>query len=451
MEKCQSKKIIIPNIKGNEENEKWDDLISQIVAGNVIPVIGSSVLIEEGDINQIVINALAEEFKIQNKPTSFSQLINDPLFPKENRDGIYTLLNAICLENQFLPSQLLKKILGIKYFPFVITTSFFPIVENTMKKIYGENNVKTLVFSNNPSSTAKVGVGDIMSEKDIEYPSVYYMFGKHSNAQNRFVVTDIDMLNFCRSWMTQDLRPLELSNVLKKKYLLMLGNNYQDWLFRFIWFSIKQNNTENFYNRITNGMVVNEDAEDSLVYFLNCLHTFTQTDPNFVIDRIEKELAKRQKMTDVETDKFDAPQNNTDVFISYSRREKLIADQLYEILTDLGFNVWYDKKNLCIGQCWMEDIKNAIESAKLFVPILSNSIVNEIHDHHPYRQEWKIAIERSDGYGRTFICPVVEDGFNYLDAKASKMKDIHSYIYDKTSLSFKPFVKEISNLLSCIK
>lgn len=447
MEKCQFNKIIIPKI--NPEEEKWEDLTNQIIAGNVIPVIGSNILTDEGDMNQYVIRAIADQFKIQNNPTSFSQLIYDPQFPVELRDCIYALLDAVCSENSFSPSQLLRRILNIKYFPFVITTSFFPIVENTMKEIYGDKNVRTLIFSNNPSTTTKIGVGDISSEKDVKEPTIYYMFGKHSNAQNRFVVTDIDMMNFCKSWLTQELRPPMLSNALKGKYLLMLGNNYQDWLFRFIWYSINLNYKTKSHNNI-HGMVVNEEADESLISFLNCLQTFTQKDPNFVIDRIEKELSKRQEMENGVIDKFEAPQLNTDVFISYSRREKAIADHLYKCLTDAGFNVWYDKNNLCVGHYWMEDIKNAIESTKLFIPILSNSIVNEIQDHHPYRQEWKIAFEYSDGYGREFICPIVEEGFNYINAKAYKMKAIHSFIYTRTSPTFEPFVNKITNLLNSI-
>lgn len=448
MDKYNFNKIIIPPI--NPEEEKWEELTNQIIAGNVIPVIGSGIMTDEGDMNQFIINAIADQYNIQSKPTSFSQLIYDQRFPRDHRDSIYALLNGICSENKFSPSQLLKRILNIKYFPFVITTSFFPIVENTMKEIYGESNVRTLIFSNNPSTTPKAGMGDISIEKDIKEPTVYYMFGKHSNAMNRFVVTDMDMLNFCKSWLTQELRPPILSNVLKNKYLLMLGNNYQDWLFRFIWYSMNQSGMTNSYIDV-HGMVVNEDADESLIQFLNCLQTFTQKNPCYVVDRIEKELSKREEIEIIEKKKFDMPQMNTDIFISYSRREKIIADNLYNTLTAAGFNVWYDKYSLCVGQYWMDDIKNAIETTKLFIPILSNSIVNEVKDHHPYRQEWKIAIERAYGYGRAFVCPLVEEGFNYMSAKAEKMKDIHSHIYSNNSPVFEQFVNEISNLLNNIK
>lgn len=423
--------IIIPSI--NPEDEKWDNLITQIIAGNVIPVIGSNLLTDRGDINQYIIQALSNQYGIKNNPTSFSQLIYDSRCPKEVRENIHSLLNGVCTKNVFTPSLLLKRILGIKQFPFVITTSFFPIVENTMKEIHGNENVRTLIFSNDPGTTNKAGIGDISSEREMSYPTVYYMFGKHTKSKDRFVVTDIDMLRFCQSWLTQGLRPTKLSDALKTKYLLMLGNNYQDWLFRFIWYSMNQD------AKNSTGMVVNEAADESLIQFLNCLQTFTQKDPNFVIDKIEQELSNRFEKED---SKFNKPQQHTDVFISYSRRESSVAKKLYDVLTQKGLNVWYDKNDLCIGRDWMDDIKDAITSTKLFIPILSNSMVDEVYEHHPYRQEWKIALEHSEGYARTFVCPLLEKGFNHMAAKASIMKHLHSGEYESTS-TLEPFANEV--------
>ncbi len=435
--------IVLPPV--NPEEEKWNTLVDQIIAGNVIPVIGSDIILDDCDINQFVINLLIKQYSINEKCTSFSELIYNPRFPKELRDSIYVWLDAFCSQNKNIRhSKLLERILSIKQFPFVITTSFFPIVENAMKKIWGENNVKTLIFDNNPTTTIKPGIGDINSEEDINTPTIYYMFGKHNKGANRFVVTDVDMLDFCKSWLTEGLRPPKLSNVLKKKYLLMLGNNYQDWLFRFIWYSMNMDNNSHVTN--IQGAVINNYAEDSLVQFLNRIQTFIQKDPVNVIDRIENELRNRTEEKDIY---FDKPQKNVEVFISYSRRNKEVADALYAALKDKRINVWYDKYDLCVGNNWMNDIKDAIESAKLFIPILSKDIVDEVNEFHPYRQEWRIALEHSYGYARTYICPIVEKEFNYIDARATEMKYIHSYIYDTPI--FDKFANDIISVLDNLR
>lgn len=77
-----------------------------------------------------------------------------------------------------------------------------------------------------------------MNEEETKRPTLYYMFGKADGRSDSFVVTDTDMLKFSRSWMLPSdissyAKPAILSNILSKRYLLIIGYNYQDWLFRF--------------------------------------------------------------------------------------------------------------------------------------------------------------------------------------------------------------------------
>lgn len=117
---------------------------------------------------------MIKQYSINEKCTSFSELIYNPRFPKELRDSIYVWLDAFCSQNKNIRhSKLLERILSIKQFPFVITTSFSPIVENAMKKIWGENNVKTLIFDNNPTTTIKPGIGVLFIGRWRKYAETY--------------------------------------------------------------------------------------------------------------------------------------------------------------------------------------------------------------------------------------------------------------------------------------
>ena len=89
-------------------------------------------------------------------------------------------------------------------------------------------------FTNDPSHNS-----DISTRSDISKPTVYYMFGKVCSSEKKYVVTDYDMLSFCRSWLSSAERPQNLAAELQSKYLLILGNNYSDWLSRFVCFSLK--------------------------------------------------------------------------------------------------------------------------------------------------------------------------------------------------------------------
>ena len=149
----------------NENNEieleQWKTLIGEIVKGNVIPVIGPDILIDRTqNPHQLLVAKLASrvcsvpnknssDYKDQKKKfdeelemyaqKTFSQLIYDTKYVETlrnketgdiERDLIYPRLNRawISLQDIFEPSKLLNRIAAIKYFPFIITTSFIFIL-----------------------------------------------------------------------------------------------------------------------------------------------------------------------------------------------------------------------------------------------------------------------------------------------------------------------------------
>ena len=167
----------LPSLSGvlppDPDTAKWEMLIDQIVEGNVIPVIGSSIL-SNNNLEQYLIDGLAKQCGITSRPTNFSELVYDPAFG--NREIIYSWLNKVWekqLSHNVVPSPLLKRILSIRQFPFVITTSFFPIVEQAMQEVWGERTVKVMCFSNNPATTMVGGVGDIKTPMiSVSRPSI---------------------------------------------------------------------------------------------------------------------------------------------------------------------------------------------------------------------------------------------------------------------------------------
>lgn len=425
---------------------KWEMLIDQIVQGNVIPVIGDDILMEE-DLRKRIIDRLSNLNGITSNPTTFSELVYDEKF--KNRDNIYFLLSRFCTDNadKLKPSKLLERLLRIRYFPFVITTSFFPVVENAMKEIWVGRKVKTMVFSNNPATTRERDEGDIGNEGDLSFPTVYYMFGKACDSAHRYVVTDTDMLAFCSAWLSSESRPPVLSSVLKDKYLLVIGNSYPDWLFRFIWYSMNlTDNTRDPFSRMQ-GMMVNEKLDDSLIQFLNRIDTFTQKDPKHVVDTIEAKL--KQKSQETEKQRFDKPAKGCDVFISYSRSDSIVAEALYNALKDRGLNVWYDKAKLKIGSDWLEQIEQSIETARLFVPILSNNIEKERQVFHVYRQEWNIADKRSGGFGRRYIMPLASSDLDFYSADIPKsFKAANAGYYDEKCIDLGTFADEVLDVIN---
>ena len=354
---------------GNEE--RWNELITHITEGNVIPVIGPDLLTEPKNgenFHQRLIDKLAQWGQVTTHPVSFSQLVYDSNFisklskSKLNKDAVYKLLNKLLGKVSEPAHPLLERLLKTKRFPFVITTSFTTVVENCMREIYGQDKVRVLQFNNDSQRSMQVGFGDILNEKEMAKPTVFYMFGKVSAEPHRYVVTDLDMMEFCRTWLSGMGIPRNLTECLKKRYLLFLGGSYSDWLFRFIWFSMRHGVSESHRASM---FVVPESQKSNLGNFesvLERLEAFTQHDPEAVISQIEQRLAK----IDESQVKSKAPITETgyDVFLSYSRSDKDDAEHLYTELAKRGINVWFDKQAIGVADNWRQAIRSGIHQSK---------------------------------------------------------------------------------------
>ena len=436
-----------------EATRQWDVLINKILEGNVIPVIGPEFLVddENGDNagssneaatrnpHQILIDDLAEAYEVTSHPQSFSELLFDPNFTVSDRKNIYAMLGDAFSQPLFKPSQLLMRLLNTKRFPFVITTSFTPVVEDAMRKVWG-NDLRVMRFSNDPSHN-----DDILTKNDMSKPTVYYMFGKVCRSERKYVVTDYDMLTFCRAWLSSAERPQNLAAELQSKYLLMLGNSYSDWLSRFVCFSLKPR-----MNTMPMGLVVDPMAEDGLLQFMKRIDVFTQNNVETVIDKIEEMLNERQQESSNGFD-INILKGGTDVFISYSRADADIAHQLYDTLSNRGLRVWYDRNSLSYGSDFMKDIISGIKQTRLFVPIITQNIEAQRNEYHPYRTEWQTAIDMASGFGRSFILPVSERGFDFYGSSIPQvLKNYNAFLYDTDNPKFDDFADEISKLLASI-
>ena len=444
------------------EQKNWEELIEQILAGRVVPVIGPELLCEEGNLHEMIVDSFARQTGVTSHPTTFSQLKYDDTFmlccmrmcksksaDKSTDNIIYPFAYDAYRASAYKPSSLLRRLLAIPQLPFVVTTSFTPIVEETMREVRPGAEVRTLTFDNDPCTIMTVGKGDVRGYGDLKVPTVYHMFGccGPKAKPHSMVLTDSDMLRFCQSWIDETKRPHTLSRLLSNSYLLVLGCNYSDWLFRFIWFSIKGDELKN------GGMVSLSKPQDLVDYFTRMGVFIPQSNAAEVVSKIEQMLAEREQ-DDSQRENFARPKMEMDVFISYSRSDSAIAARLYDYLRSEGLSVWYDRSNLMAGSNFMEEIKKSIKSARVFVPIISQNLINERMDEHVYRKEWNIAIDRESGMGasRNFILPLHEEGTDFYKADIPEAMQRHSSSsYNVGDTSFPALLKGIRAQLAKLK
>lgn len=408
------------DIEFSEDEERWGEFVDEIMAGHVIPVIGPDFQVNDAkNFHTQLIDLFAKKYGVASHPQTFSQLIYDKdkkfIGAVKKPEAIYTLINQVLTKVAKRPSDLLLRLLGTKKFPFVITTSFTPVVESAMRQVWEGQEVGVLQFRNDSYRDMVPGVGDVQSIKQMAEPTVFYMFGKYSAEKYRYVVTDVDMMEFCRSWLSGTNTPRVLTEAIKKSYLLVLGNNYSDWLFRFICYSLRSS-AEGMRSSL---MVNSHSDDDPLVQFLGRLETFLQRDPEYVVSEIERRIVERERQQQKEAKQQSKKQQqeyNTDVFLSYSRADEALVGRLYDALSQRGLRVWFDRNDIKEADNWRRAIIGGIKTTRIFVPVLTASIESEIMEAHEYRTEWKEAAAMAGKIGgRTFIVPLAEQGFDFYN------------------------------------
>ena len=64
-----------------------------------------------------------------------------------------------------------------------------------------------------------------------------------------------------------------------------------------------------------------------------------------------------------------------DVFVSYSRLDEKIAEDICVVLRRHGHTVWFDKDSLLPGQIWDREIGIALKKSDLALLLLSTNSV----------------------------------------------------------------------------
>ena len=153
--------IIDSNIFDNNNDEPlWDKLIQQIIDGNVIPVIGADLLIDNSsNLHKFIMDGLARTFGVSKQVNSFSELVYAPEYKNKFKlDNIYYQVDKIFAAKRFPASERLRRLLSIRQFPFIITTSFTPVIEQAMQNIW-KDELRVMKFNNNPSENSDIKNG----------------------------------------------------------------------------------------------------------------------------------------------------------------------------------------------------------------------------------------------------------------------------------------------------
>ncbi len=416
-----------------DPEEFWEELLAQMEAGHVVPVVGPELLTIQVDgqpepLYRVVAMNLLAKYGFDgsaevNRLRPHHELHDavgvlvrggrrvQDLYRPVN-DQLRTLLAQGIVS---LPQPLLD-LAGIEAFRLFLTTTPDDLLARAIEQgRHGEQaRTETMVFAPKLASAA---LADLPQWRSSGQTTVFHLFGKASPSPFVFVIHDEDTLEFMHHLQLNAADSLKnLFSQLRTQHLLLIGCNFADWLSRLF---IRLANVQRLAdNHGKHEFLVESNAAQSsgLTVFLERFSPDTWVFPGSATDFVAMLAARwheRHPRAGSVTAAEDAGPRSAagedTIFLSYSRTDATMARELFAELQDLGADVaWFDKAQLKAGDDWERSIRAAVSRCWLFLPLVSAQ--TEVREEGFFREEWTQAGERTRRIqGRKFIVPVVID------------------------------------------
>ena len=280
----------------------------------------------------------------------------------------------------------LIQLLKTRCFRIVLSTAIDPYMEIAMEEAWGEGSFDVIQIENAQQLFKQV----TFDEFGVTRPALCYVFGKvnpeKTLSENKFVLSENDAMEKVSGWFENQKNNSFLKYVRNYR-LFSVGCQFDDWMFRFFWFLLRGRvSTE------ADGQVAVEIKDD------DNLKLYLEHEKVKVFANARHFMQEAVSHITIATDINMLPRQENGVFISYAHEDRYIALPLFERLHAAGINVWLDEEKLEGGSEYEQRIKNAINSCKVFMPILSSQVKSDLESNNMeerwYSKEWEWAQQR---------------------------------------------------------
>jgi TIR domain/SIR2-like domain len=399
----------------------WDRLLDSLDDRSVIPIVGPDLVqVEIEGTATTLDHYLAQRLALVNK-LSTDNLPSDRALNyvayqltrlRNDHWAICEQVNQLMKEIDFRPSKPLRQLAEITDFNLFVSTTFDTLLEKAINEVRFGNAQGTQSIAYSPKS-----VVDLPSSKDkLSRPTVYYLMGKLSGSGN-YVVSDEDLLEQVCDLQSSNRRPERLFDELKKNHLLILGEDYSDWLVRIFLRTAKGGKlslsaTQGIFEILADSKTHRDPGLVSfLVHFSSQTRVFGARGAVEFVDELWTRWRERQpKAKSAADDGASCAMPKNAIFISYARDDLPAVQELKAGLEAAGLSVWFDQQSLRPGDNFNPQIDDYISrGCGCFLAVISKN--TERRQEGYFRREWDLAVERSRGFhqGRRFIVPVVID------------------------------------------
>jgi hypothetical protein len=433
----------------HDPEEFWEELLAQIEAEQVIPVVGPELLtvvlggqeigqeigqdvplyrvLAERLLDKYGLSALAATSDGAPAPTGDAvwlrpyHELNDAVCALAQRgrrvQDLYRPINDLLkslLDTAETGLAPLKDLAAVSGFRIFVSTSPDDVLARAIdaERHGGVAKTEHIVFA---PKLASGSLSDLPEARSSGSTAVCYLFGKASPSPFVFAIHDEDTLEFIHNLQINTGESMKrLFSELRRQNLLLIGCNFADWLSRFL---IRLSNVQRLAdNRGKHEFLIEESAgnDGSLTLFLERFSpdtwVFRGSARQFVAELSERWRLRHPRSSERSDDAAPAlPRADDTIFVSYSRSDLAAARRLFAGLQEIGADVaWFDKSELRPGDDWERTIRQAIVGCYLFLPLVSAD--TETREEGFFREEWTLAGERARRIqGRKFIIPVVVD------------------------------------------
>lgn len=127
------------------------------------------------------------------------------------------------------------------------------------------------------------------------------------------------------------------------------------------------------------------------------------------------------------------------IFISYSRKDRQIAETLRKRLSQVGISTWVDTQEIKLGDSLIQKIQSAIDGVEYVCALLSR---NSIQSAWVQKEELEVALTREINGRKTIVIPIILD-----DCEIPSFLKAKSYADLRRPRRYQRVLKEIVNLL----
>jgi TIR domain len=401
----------------------WKRLIDKIREGNVVPIIGSRLLVwADGRAAlqaQIAARLLhdcgkdAGEFSLlpfREINEAVSQL-KGSVAPQDLYDAVYEAIRAVTEAKDFTIPTPIRQLAEIAHFRLFVTLTPDDLLARSLRRRCAVNEI-----IHSPNLTTSEG-RDLLPgwQTRPSEANVLYLFGKSRSAP-MFAIHDEDVLEYAHNVIANGPKILGMFlGELQQRNLLLIGCNFPEWLSRFFLRSTNQKRLSENYRR--SWLIEQLKPEESFTCFLSAYGGGTEVlsdlSPVEFVAELHQRWMNEHGAAAQEPERIanEVAPRGAIFFISYSRQTDLPrAESLYQSLLKLGVTeseVWFDRKTLEPGEDFQRGILDGIRSCRYFLPLLSRA-TNKRQEAFVFI-EWGEATQRLKGMNRDFLIPVIVD------------------------------------------